>query len=465
MSISMDDVLKEYSAAITSGSAEMLIGAGLSQGVGYPGWDALLQESRARANVPAEVVDAPLVAEYIAHQVGREGFDSLILEPFEKKRSPGRSHKLLGQLADFGLRSVWTTNYDTLLEQVFPDAYRVFHDDDYAGFRKVVRNGRLTKIHGSVGVDRNGIPIWEERPTITRSDYEEYQQEHPILWAELQARFLTNTFLFLGFSFNDPNIEVLLRLGRSLNKRFIRAPHFAIMRREEDQPSQRLQDLRVIDLERAGIYVAYIKDFSEIELFLQDLRRRVLPPALFVSGSSANDYESGSFVRVAEVIHEQAPRVALISMGSRPSYELGSALANVRREVGVNDPELIRFYYRRYEEMLSDEFREVPHPPDQAGTAVYTDYDRERLLLSLLDQTTAFLGIGVGDDRSSTEFRLAVERNIPSFPLDPGGLDDVVVGFSVRTGQVLVETHLGALRVWLNEIFSETRADRPHPSE
>ena len=440
----------------------MLIGAGLSQGVGYPGWDALLQGPRARANVPDEVVDAPLVAEYIAHQMGRESFDSAILKPFETDRAPGRSHKLLGQLADFGLRGVWTTNYDTLLEKVFPDAYRVFHDDDYAGYRKVVRNGRLTKIHGSVGIDRNGIPRWEERPTITRSDYEEYQQEHPILWAELQARFLTNTFLFLGFSFNDPNIEVLLRLGRSLNKKFIRAPHFAIMRREEEQPSQRLQDLRVVDLERAGIYVAYIRNFSEIELFLQDLRRRVLPPTLFVSGSSANDYEGISFMRVAEVIQEQAPRLALISMGSRPSYELGSALANVRREVGVNDPELIRFYYRRYQNTLNEESRQVPHPPDRTGTAVYTDYDRERLFSSLLDQATAFLGVGVGRGRSSNEIELAMERNIPSFRLDPCRLDRG--GFPKQGGNALMETHLGALRKWLSEIFSETQADRPHSS-
>lgn len=173
MSISVNDVLKEYSAAITSGSAEMLIGAGLSQGVGYPGWDALLQGPRARANVPDEVVDAPLVAEYIAHQMGRESFDSAILKPFETDRAPGRSHKLLGQLADFGLRGVWTTNYDTLLEKVFPDAYRVFHDDDYAGYRKVVRNGRLTKIAVRWGLtvtaSRGGRSVPPSRAQTTRS--------------------------------------------------------------------------------------------------------------------------------------------------------------------------------------------------------------------------------------------------------------------------------------------------------
>lgn len=459
MATEIREVLEQYSAALTSGSAELMVGAGLSQGVGYPGWNDLLDQPRKMANVPAEIVDAPLVAEYVAHELGRSRLNSEILTPFEVKHAPGMSHKLLSQLAEFGLRSVWTTNYDTLLEQTFPNAYRVFHDNDYAKFRRVVRHGRLTKIHGSVGIDRNGITVWEEDPTITRSDYESYQQDHPLLWAELQARFLTNTFLFLGFSFNDPNIEVLLRLSRSLSQKFNRAPHYAIMKREEKESRKRLQDLRVNDLERAGILVAYISKFDEIELFLRDLRRRVIPPAMFVSGSNSDDSDERAYTRIAETIHARTPQLSLISMGSTPSYKLGRALANLRRESGVNNPEKIRFYYR----MITEDMRAVPHPSDRVGTAVYTDYDRDDLFQHLLGRTTAFLCVGSGGNRSEEEFAMATDKRIPTFRIFLDSLDQIVTGFSSSRGQILVTTHHGQFDEWLRSAFAGTQADNPRP--
>lgn len=454
MPVALEEILTEYAAAITAGSAEIMIGAGLSAGVGYPDWNSLLDPLRKSANVPNEVTDPPLIAEYIAHEIGRAKFDESLLHGFKTARSPGESHLLLAELGQLGLRSIWTTNYDTLIEDVFPTAYRVFNDNDYALMRRVVRDGRVTKIHGSLGLDKNGIQTWSDRPIITRSDYEGYQREHPIIWSDLKARFLTNTFLFLGFSFNDPNIEVLLRLSRTLDAKLIRSPHFALMRRETSQPSQRLQDLRVNDLEKSGVRVGYVDDFDKIPLFLKELRRRCIPPALFVSGPSQT-WDEDSFLTIARTIQEVFPKLALVSMGSQPAYHLGRALISVRRKAEANDPELVKYFYRAWQED-----RDVPHPATRGGTAVYTDLDQESLLRSLLDRTTAFLRISARfehkededtESRSWAELKQASERNIPSFILYTDHLEDITVEFNTRRGQMMITKHIDAFKIWLED--------------
>lgn len=457
MPVAIEEILTEYAAAIAAGSAEVMIGAGLSAGVGYPDWNSLLDPLRKSANVPKEVTDPPLVAEYIAHEIGRSKFDESLLHGFKTVKGPGESHRLLSQLGPLGLRSIWTTNYDTLIEDVFPTAYRVFNDNDYALMRRVIRDGRVTKIHGSLGVDKNGIQTWSDRPVITRSDYEDYQREHPIIWSDLKARFLTNTFLFLGFSFNDPNIEVLLRLSRTLDSKLIRAPHFAIMRRETSQPSQRLQDLRVNDLEKSGVQVGYIDGFDKIPLFLRDLRRRCVPPALFVSDPWQR-WDWPSYLEIAQVIQDVSPRLALISMGAQPAYDLGRALITVRHQVQANDPELVKYFCCAWDK----HDRKVPRPTPRTGTVVYTDLDRKSLFQSLMDRTTAFLhiamanGEGHAESPSWAEVEQASERNIPTFVLQPDRLSDPLAGFNNVKRQVIMAGHIGMFRVWLEDIFGRS---------
>lgn len=395
-----------------------MIGAGLSQGAGYPGWDELLEPFRAEADIPDGITDAAIVAEYVVHEITRARFEEDLVGTFAKKLACTRTHHHLGRLAELGVRSVWTTNYDRLLEDTFPQAFRIVRDDDYSRVTKVLRQGRLTKMHGSVKEDQNDIPTWDVAPVITRSDYETFQVNHPLVWAELQARFLTNTFLFLGFSFNDPNVEVLLRLSRTVAANIKRSPHFAVMKRETEPAKARLQDLRVRDLELSGIKVCYIKDFGEIDDILADLRRRLIPPTIFVSGSSQTDRLSQQdYSRIAQIMAERAPHVSMISMGSGPAYRLGLELLRWQRRRENYQPEKIRYYFRSDDRGV----REVPAPPTRNGAAIYTDMERGELLRYLLSRTTAMISI-FPRLRSWEEANFAEENGIPVFhvwrPLD-----------------------------------------------
>ena len=96
-----------------------------------------------------------------------------------------------------------TTNYDRILERATRNGYQVHRYDSLTGADDV-RSGEpvLLKIHGSVDSPSEMI--------LTRSDYSRLRRVGAASLEVLQALFLTRTALFIGYSFNDPDIHLLL---------------------------------------------------------------------------------------------------------------------------------------------------------------------------------------------------------------------------------------------------------------
>jgi hypothetical protein len=96
-----------------------------------------------------------------------------------------------------------TTNYDSILERASKNGYRVkTYKDDDVGYD--VRTGTpiLLKIHGSVDAQQKLI--------LTRSDYSSIRLDGARALEVFQALLLTRTSLFVGYSFSDPDIQLLL---------------------------------------------------------------------------------------------------------------------------------------------------------------------------------------------------------------------------------------------------------------
>ena len=113
----------------------------------------------------------------------------------DKDHGPGHLHDLLLQLP---WRDVFTTNYDTLLEQanVSANSYRVvnFKEDLLDG-----RKARIVKLHGSLH-SRTHL-------TITEKDYRDYPQRSEPFVQLVRQSLTENAFVLLGFSGDDPNFK------------------------------------------------------------------------------------------------------------------------------------------------------------------------------------------------------------------------------------------------------------------
>ncbi|WP_174188454.1 SIR2 family protein [Nocardia barduliensis] len=411
------DLVNNFGEAVSAGNGALFVGAGLSVGAGLPTWTQLLKPLQEKANVP-DHHDYPLIAEYIANDkknVGREALCEHILELIAKPTTPTRGHRLLTQVP---LKEIWTTNYDELIEKACDDdTFVAVTDDD---IRTIGTNNRtIIKMHGSVKTD-GGSPIWAEPPVITRSDYEQYEFRRPRTWALLRAAYVSRTFLFLGFSFTDPNIEVLLRLARQ-HALSVTDRHLTVLKRPPAGPERILHSLRMKDLESSGVKVCEIDEYDELQRIIQALVRRTRPQRLFISGSGGADEHGLS--RPDPEIRPWCEKIAaelasrsqweLTSLGGPAGWNITRDVANIRRSEQNYSPEKLTFYFRQKSEP-------PPEMQERVGTSVYTDLPRERLVGTLLDECRAILVIG-GGDRTAEEIQWARERGVGVVPLAASG--------------------------------------------
>lgn len=96
--------------------------------------------------------------------------------------------------------AIITTNYDKLLETIFPEYIPVIG-------QKVLRNdynsiGEIFKIHGCSS-DCDSI-------VINRDDYNEFLKKKKYLSAKLLTYFAEHPLLFIGYKAEDPNIKAIL---------------------------------------------------------------------------------------------------------------------------------------------------------------------------------------------------------------------------------------------------------------
>lgn len=117
---------------------------------------------------------------------------------------PLRNETLAKELQLLGscqVDGIITTNYDTLLETVFPE-YRVFVGQEDLLLSRAYQLGEIYKIHGSV--------LQPESLVLCKVDYDRFEARSPYLVAKLMSVFVEHPVIFLGYSLGDMNVRMIL---------------------------------------------------------------------------------------------------------------------------------------------------------------------------------------------------------------------------------------------------------------
>ena len=108
--------------------------------------------------------------------------------------STNKEIKLLRQLGKRSLSGIITTNYDILLEQLFPE-YTVYVGQEELLFNNISGIGEIYKIHGSITKPNSLV--------LTSADYLEFEKNASYLIAKLLTIFLEYPVIFMGYSLSD----------------------------------------------------------------------------------------------------------------------------------------------------------------------------------------------------------------------------------------------------------------------
>lgn len=281
---------EDYLKALEEGYAALFAGAGLSKPAGFVDWKELLRDVAGDLGLKIEMEnDLIALAQYhINMHDSRARLNKKLIEEFLKDTKITNNHRLLARLP---LKTIWTTNYDTLIEDSFKDAGKradVKRSQENLSLTLPDRDVTVYKMHGDISQPHEAV--------LTKEDYETYNDKRQLFTEMLKGDLISKTFLFLGFSFTDPNIDYVLSRIRSLMGRNGRE-HFCIMKRLEKPKTKgkklaeyeyekRRLELRIADLKRYGIRALMIDDYKEITQILEQINRHTHRKNVFVSGSA-----------------------------------------------------------------------------------------------------------------------------------------------------------------------------------
>jgi Sir2- and TIR-associating SLOG family/SIR2-like domain len=298
MTMTHEVFYKEFIPKIESGEAAFFIGAGFSQSVGYANWKDLLRDLAQEIHLDVDrETDLVALAQYYAnHRGSRSQINQILIDKYGFDAKPHVNHTLLAQLP---VHTVWTTNYDHLLE----DAYRNIHkrvdvkiSEPNLAQSKPGRDVTIYKMHGDIGQPQDAV--------LTRHDYDLFHRTRSLFSEALKGDFIHKTFLFLGFSFTDPNIDYVLSRIHVLLDKDVRQ-HYCIMRKPK-APSDpigtaqadheyecRKLDHRITDLKQYGIQVVLINEYEDLTEILKTLNANAYRKNIFVSGSASDPQPLG----------------------------------------------------------------------------------------------------------------------------------------------------------------------------
>ena len=297
--------INDYVKDLNEGTASIFAGAGLSIPVGFVNWSELMSEIAHDLGLDVGMEsDLVSLAQYhVNENKTRSKINRKILEEFTEDTEETENHRIIARLP---ISSVWTTNYDQIIENTFLKANKVAdikYNNKQILTNRPKRDVVVYKMHGDVSNADDAI--------LTKEQYEQYHQTHEPFINALTGELTTKTFLFIGFSFTDPNLDyVLSRLNFRFNTS--KRQHYCLVKRhiigDQQSPDQatfeynsRKQALIINDLKRYGIKSLLVDCYSDITSVLTEIEHRFKKKTIFISGSAEtyspyNQLDSVNFI-------------------------------------------------------------------------------------------------------------------------------------------------------------------------
>jgi len=281
--ITKKELIEEFTSNAEKGTAAFFIGAGISNAYNLPNFKELICEL-ASGKIDLTIKDKdnfPEIAQYIlnSYMGNKQPIIKKIQKIFRIAYDKSKS-SYLSDIAKSNVRTIWTTNYDTLIEESLDDC-----DKDYecknsdAEFQSEFENTEMVevlKMHGD---------IYSSDIVITKEDYEDFTLTHELTIRRFEKDLMTKSFLFVGYSYRDPNIQSIVNHVRQLTKGKSKFRHFLIIKKEKNPQDIKLQKLWLEDLTRYQIYTYIINDYAELEEILSEISRKSKGKSVFVTGS------------------------------------------------------------------------------------------------------------------------------------------------------------------------------------
>lgn len=207
------NTIKTCQKLLTHGKLIPFIGSGLSARFGFPNWSGLIDIIARELGWDPEVFRLSgnflQLAEYYVVTKGSIGpLRSKLDKLFDAKDDEIAKSRAHEKLVELNFPIIYTTNYEDAIERAFE-----IHGPKYKKKCKVIANiddlldvaqddTQIVKFHGTFDNDESLV--------ITETNYFDRLEFESPLDIKLRADMLGRTLLFIGYSFSDINLRLML---------------------------------------------------------------------------------------------------------------------------------------------------------------------------------------------------------------------------------------------------------------
>lgn len=279
--------IQYFLSELEENNVAIFAGAGLSSSAGYVNWKELIRPLALELDLNIdEEQDLVGVAQFYFNENGRNRISQQLMDKIASAKKPTTNHNILSRLP---IKTYWTTNYDKLIEKSLEDANKIVdikYTNNHLALTKKKRDAIVYKMHGDIDHPDSTI--------LTKDDYERYSYQMKPYITALSGDLVSKTFLFLGFSFTDPNLDYIMSRVRAYFEEHQRQ-HYCIFKKcnkaEFDTPelyetAKIKQSLQIRDLSRFQVRTVLVKNYSDITEILNTIERRFRRKTIFFSGSA-----------------------------------------------------------------------------------------------------------------------------------------------------------------------------------
>ncbi|MFA9422793.1 MAG: SIR2 family protein [Sedimentibacter sp.] len=317
--------VKKYTEAILLGNAAVFAGAGLSIPAGFVNWKQLLQPLADEIGLKMDKENDYLaVAQYYYNKKrNRSGINAAISNAFTTATGENKNVEIITRLP---INTYWTTNYDRSIEMGLDRNNR--KADVKITKENLVLNindaaATVYKMHGDVQLPHETVLI--------KDDYETYGFKREAFTTLLKGHLLSKTFIFIGFSFDDPNLNSILSwikalLGENVKEHYCLFKSVSKREGEENEDfayRKAKQDLMTEDLRRYGIDAVLLDSYDDIPVLLGKIELECNLRNIFLSASVSVDTKLWSVKQAEEFAKRLVQRLVNQNLKITSGYGLG----------------------------------------------------------------------------------------------------------------------------------------------
>ena len=176
----------------------VFVGSGTSLDAGMPSWSGAVKNIANKLGIPEKEIDNLKIPQFYYNSRGKKEYVELIRKIF-RFNDDLDIQEIHRNIIKMNVKTMITTNYDCLLEKAATENsefIQVISQDRDLPYKTAGKE--LIKIHGDFEHDNF---------VLKEDDYLHYTNNFKLIEAYVKSLLATNVILFVGYSFNDPDIK------------------------------------------------------------------------------------------------------------------------------------------------------------------------------------------------------------------------------------------------------------------